>query len=235
MSPYVATPRSGWQPCFAAISSALSMSATENATRCMPISLGRVGLVSIASGRMYSKSSSRPLPSGVCSMAILAWLPSSPTAVSAHSPLTVSRPSTVRPRSVKKAIAASMSWTAIPTFSNLMGMSSAPRGAVDQLTQDVRVAGVTHRLARHVRDHPSCGVPLVVLGGDRHHLVEALEVGEDLVALGDGVAVFSDDVRTRDVLRHGHRELEVVNALSGQLVAEPVALGVDQMPDKAEQ
>jgi hypothetical protein len=31
----------------------------------MPISLGRVGFVSIASGWMYSKSSRRPLPSGV--------------------------------------------------------------------------------------------------------------------------------------------------------------------------
>ena len=33
---------------------------------------------------------------------MLAWLPSRPTAVSVHSPLTVSRPRTVRPRSVKK-------------------------------------------------------------------------------------------------------------------------------------
>ena len=39
------------------------MSSTEKATRCMPISLGRVGSVSIASGWMYSKSSRRPLPS----------------------------------------------------------------------------------------------------------------------------------------------------------------------------
>ena len=31
------------------------MSSTEKATRCMPISLGRVGVVSIASGWMYSK------------------------------------------------------------------------------------------------------------------------------------------------------------------------------------
>ena len=35
---------------------------------------------------------------------MLAWLPSRPTAVSVHSPLTVSRPRMVRPRSVKKAI-----------------------------------------------------------------------------------------------------------------------------------
>ena len=74
-----------------------------------------VGSVSIASGWMYSKSSRRPLPSGVWSMAMLAWLPSRPTAVSVHS-LTVSRPTTVRPRSVKKAIVASRSRTAIPTF-----------------------------------------------------------------------------------------------------------------------
>jgi hypothetical protein len=63
----------------------------EKATWCMPISLGRVGFVSIASGWMYSKSSRRPLPSGV---AMLAWLPSRPTAVSVHSPLTDSRPRT---------------------------------------------------------------------------------------------------------------------------------------------
>ena len=37
---------------------------------------------------------------------MLVWLPSRPTAVSVHSPLTVSRPRTVSPRSVKKAIAA---------------------------------------------------------------------------------------------------------------------------------
>src|ERR1700753_459802 len=98
------------------------MSSTEKATRCMPIWLGRVGSVSIAWGWMYSNSSRRPLPSGVWSMAILAWLPSSPTAVSVQSPLTVSRPSTVRPRSVKKATVASRSRTAIPTFSSLMGI-----------------------------------------------------------------------------------------------------------------
>src|SRR6478735_1121864 len=120
MSSYVATPRSGWQPCLAAIARASSMSSTEKATRCMPISLGRVGFVSIASGWMYSKSSRRPLPSGVSSMAILAWFPSRPTAVSVHSPLTVSRPRTLRPRSVKKEIAASRSRTAMPTFSSLM-------------------------------------------------------------------------------------------------------------------
>src|SRR5687767_3013539 len=39
-----------------------------------------------------------------------------------HSPLTVSRPRTVSPRSVKKAIAASRSRTAMPTFSSLMRM-----------------------------------------------------------------------------------------------------------------
>src|SRR3954468_16705213 len=98
------------------------MSSTENATRCIPISLGWVGFVSIASGWMYSKSSRQPLPSGVWSTAILAWLPSRPTAVSAHSPLTVSRPRTLSPRSVKNAIVSSRSRTAMPTFSNLMGI-----------------------------------------------------------------------------------------------------------------
>src|SRR6202042_3963304 len=55
-------------------------------------------------------------------MAMFAWLPSRPTAVSVHSPLTVSRPMTVRPRSVKKAMVASRSRTAMPTFSSLMTM-----------------------------------------------------------------------------------------------------------------
>src|SRR3954453_5057540 len=104
------------------------MSSTEKATRCMPISLGRVGSVSIAWGWMYSKSSRRPLPSGVWSMAMLAWLSSRPTAVSGHSPRTVSRPRTVRPRSVKKAMASSRSRTAMPTFSSLMGMRAGYRG-----------------------------------------------------------------------------------------------------------
>src|SRR5215212_7441801 len=105
------------------------MSSTEKATRCMPISLGRVGVVSIASGWMYSNSSMRPLPSGVWSMAMLAWLPSSPTAVSVHSPLTVSRPRTVRPRSVKKGMASSRSRTAMPTFSSLISMRARFRDA----------------------------------------------------------------------------------------------------------
>ena len=39
-----------------------------------------------------------------------------------HSPLTVSRPTTVSPRSVKTAVVASRSRTAIATFSDLMGM-----------------------------------------------------------------------------------------------------------------
>jgi hypothetical protein len=74
------------------------------------------GSVSIGSGWMYSKSSSRPLPPGVCNIAMFAWLPSRPTAMSVHSPRTVSRPRTVNPRSVKKEIAASRSRTAMPTF-----------------------------------------------------------------------------------------------------------------------
>ena len=59
------------------------MSSTEKATRCMPISLGRVGSVDRV-GVDVSKSSRRPLPSGVWSIAMLAWLPSRPTAVSVH-------------------------------------------------------------------------------------------------------------------------------------------------------
>lgn len=106
------------------MANASSRSSTEKATRCIPISFGRVGAVSIAAGWMYSNSSRRPWPSGVCSIAILAWLPSRPTAVSVHSPLTVSRPITVRPRSVKKAIVASRSRTAMATFSSLIGMGA---------------------------------------------------------------------------------------------------------------
>ncbi len=98
------------------------MSSTEKAIRCMPISFGLVGSVSIASGWMYSKSSICPRPSGVCSTAIRAWFPSSPTAVDAHSPLTSSRPTTDSPRSVKKAMVASRSRTAIPMFSRAMAM-----------------------------------------------------------------------------------------------------------------
>lgn len=121
----MATPCSGWQPCFAVIESASSMLSTANETRCMPISFGNVGSVSMASGWMYSNSSIRPSPPGVCSTAIFAWFPSSPTAVAAHSPLTVSRPATVRPRSVKNAMASSMSRTVMPTFSNLIAMGSS--------------------------------------------------------------------------------------------------------------
>ncbi len=61
----------------------------------MPISLGRVGSVSIASGWMYSNSSMRPLPSGVSYLAMLASFASWPTESSVHSPLTVSRPTGV--------------------------------------------------------------------------------------------------------------------------------------------
>src|SRR4051812_22799578 len=44
--------------------------------------------------------------------------------------------------------------------------------AVDELSEDVGMAGVTHGLARHVRDDPAGRVPLVVLGRDRHPLLE---------------------------------------------------------------
>ena len=67
------------------------MLSTEKATRCMPISLGWMGSVSIASEWIYSESSRRPLPPGVWSIASWSWLPVLPTAVSVHSPLTVSR------------------------------------------------------------------------------------------------------------------------------------------------
>ena len=80
------------------------------------------GSTSIASGCTYWNISIRPLPSGVWSTAMSAVLPSRPTAVSAHSPLIRALPSTVRPRSVKKAIAASRSRTVMPTLSSLTGM-----------------------------------------------------------------------------------------------------------------
>lgn len=50
-------------------------------------------------------------------------------AASVHSPRTVSRPSTVSPRSVKKAMVASRSRTAIATFSSLIGMPRPYRAA----------------------------------------------------------------------------------------------------------
>src|SRR5690554_3323042 len=125
------------------------MSSTENATRCMPISLGMVGCVSIASGWMYSKSSSWPCPSGVPSMAIFTWFPSRPTAVSAHSPRTVSRPTTLSPRSVKNATAASMSRTAMPTFSSLMAMVRRYR----LRARDRRLTSRGTPSAREVRGH----------------------------------------------------------------------------------
>jgi hypothetical protein len=84
------------------------------------------------------------LASGVWSMAMLAWLPSRPTAVSVHSPLTVSRPRTVKPRSVKKAIVASRSRTAMPTFSSLMGMPCTLPSQDDSL----RSLGCRSRSAR---------------------------------------------------------------------------------------
>src|SRR5690606_7139419 len=77
---------------------------------------------------------------GAWGVAVSAWLRSRPTAVSHHSPLTVSRPRTVSPRSVKNAIAASRSRTATATFSRRMGMSpryaaASPNGShvVDHL------------------------------------------------------------------------------------------------------
>lgn len=76
---------------------------------------------------------------------MFAWLPSRSTGVSAHSPLTSERPTTVMPRSVKKATASSKSGTAMPTLSSLMGhhWSLSPE--------------LTTRLADHVR--PSQGRP----------------------------------------------------------------------------
>ena len=108
-------------------------------------------------------------------------------------------------------------------------------GAVDQLAQDVGVAGMPDGLAGHVGDDPAGGVPLVVLGRDRHPLVERLESGDDRVAFGDGLAIFGDDMRRVHVVGHGHLELVVVDTVAGELVAEPIALGVDQVPDQAEE
>ena len=51
----------------------------------------------------------------------------------------------------------------------------------------------------------------------------------------EGVAIFGDDVSGGDVVRHFHLELVVVDSLTGELVAEPIALGVDQVPDQSEQ
>src|SRR6201995_2613262 len=186
------------------------MSSTEKATRCMPISLGRVGSVSIASGWMYSNSSSRPLPSGVWSIAMFAWLPSRPTAVSVHSPLTVSRPMTVRPRAVKKAMVASRSGTAIPTFSSLMTMRCMlPRPA----DQPARPTFVRHALGPNSRSEEGRGVlvedaaqPRIVdarYSGDRAHRigVAVRDVGE-IAAEQDADAQVSQPWQLRR--RKGH-------------------------------
>ena len=99
---HAARPR---QPCRAAISRASSMSSTEKATRCMPISLGRVGFVSIASGvdileRLGAAAAVGVEHGDVCVVPVEADGGVGPL-------LTVSRPRTVRPRSVEKAIIAS--------------------------------------------------------------------------------------------------------------------------------
>src|SRR4028118_2424183 len=117
------------------------MSSTLNATRCMPISLGRVGSVSIAAGWMYSKSSRRPLPSGVWSMAMLAWLPSRPTAVSVHSPLTVSRPTTVSPRAAEKGSGAAGVGAAAAEAGGGVGPPSTHRVTTDDGKPEVREEG----------------------------------------------------------------------------------------------
>src|ERR1700722_5228681 len=80
---------------------------------------------------------------------MLAWLPSRPTAVSAHSPLTVSRPMTVRPRSVKNAIVASRSRTAIPTFSSLMAMRCMLTSRADERDIKASLAASTPAYVRH--------------------------------------------------------------------------------------
>src|ERR1700753_4021867 len=186
------------------------MSSTEKATRCMPISLGIVGFDSISLGWMYSKSSRRPGPSGVWSIAMFAWLPSRPTAVSVHSPLTVSRPMTVRPRSVKKAMVASRSRTAIPTFSRLMTMRCMLPSPADQ---PARPTFVRHALGPNSRSEEGRGVlvedaaqPRIIdarYPGDRAHRigVAVRDVGE-IAAEQDAVTQVSEPRRLRR--RKGH-------------------------------
>src|SRR6476659_385382 len=117
---------------------------------------------------------------------MLAWLPSRPTAVSVHWPLTVSRPRTVRPRSVKKAIAASRSWTAMPTFSSLMGMHD---------TLPTRLARFGSRVGSRSRFVLIVAGELLlrdgkgVVGGRDAEVDGRLE--EDLLDLLDGEAVAS--------------------------------------------
>ena len=77
---------------------------------------------------------------------MFAWLPSRPTAVSVHSPLTVSRPRTVSPKSVKNAIVASRSRTAMPTFSSLMGMRCTLPSQDDAIRSTARGALSQRRL-----------------------------------------------------------------------------------------
>src|SRR3954453_16863186 len=107
-------------------------------------------------------------------MAMLAWLPSSPTAASLHAPLIVSRPRTVRPRSVKKAIVASRSRTAIPTFSSLMGM----RGTLSRLRVCLRPLG-----DEAPTPSPYTRGRLLAVTGGREAMAGEQEAGRGIAAL----------------------------------------------------
>ena len=71
-----------------------------------------------AAGRWNLDSSSRLWPSGVRIMAMSARTLSSPMVRSTHGPSTVVSPSSFRPSSVKKAMAAARSSTTMPMLSS---------------------------------------------------------------------------------------------------------------------
>jgi hypothetical protein len=117
----------GWQPCLAEIARASSMSSTEK-RHTMHADLVRPG------GLRLDRVAVDVLEELEATVAVwrLEHREVGVVAVKAdggvvHSPLTVSRPRTVSPRSVKKAIAASRSRTAMPTFSSLMRTRSTVR------------------------------------------------------------------------------------------------------------
>jgi hypothetical protein len=68
-------------------------------------------------GEWNFASSSRPLPSGVCTIAFSARMPSSPTMRSTQRPSTDHSPCSTNPSSRKNSVAAARSSTTMPTWS----------------------------------------------------------------------------------------------------------------------
>src|SRR5690348_13750086 len=103
------------------------MSSTRNATWRRPgVLAGAAPAPSWPEGVWNLVSSSRPWPSGVCTTAMSARTPSSPTTRSTQLPSTGSSPSSSSPSSTKNPVAAARSSTTTPTWSNHWIMASPP-------------------------------------------------------------------------------------------------------------